>query len=170
MLKTEENGLWIFRVFSLASRPSFGMRKDDSLPVNLQAKIILKLNIPVKVKVFTWLLVLCKVSVHTTLQKRHPYHSLSPDWCVLCKKDNEAIDHLFLHCEFSSTIWCLKEIGRVWVIPKSSKELLCLRQGLFLNNKGKVLWKIASTTTFWAIWLERNNQIFEEKEKKLESI
>ena len=88
------------------------MRKDNSLPVNLPAKIIWKLNIPVKVKVFTWLLVL---GVHTTIQKRHPHHFLSPGWCVMCKKDNESIDHLFLHCDFSLRLWCniLKEFGSV---------------------------------------------------------
>ena len=116
------------------------MRKDVSLPVNLQAKVIWKLTIPVKVKVFSWLLVLGKVSVHTTFQKRRPYQLLSPGWCVLCKKDNESIDHLFLHCEFSSRLWCnfLKELGRLWVIQKSTMELLCLGQGFFLNKKGKV--------------------------------
>ena len=148
------------------------VRKDDSLPVNLHAKIIWKLNIPVKVKVFSWLLVLGKVSVHTNLQKRRPYQSLSPGWCVLCKKNDESIDHLFLHCEFSFRLWCkfLKEFGRLWVIPKSNKKLLCLGQGFFLNRKGKVLWKVASTAIIWAIWLEQNNQIFEEKEDFLEPI
>ena len=59
-------------VFSCKSAFSW-MRKDHSLPINLHAKTIWKLNIPVKVKVFTWLLALGKVSVHTTLQKRRPY-------------------------------------------------------------------------------------------------
>ena len=77
------------------------MRKDNSLLVNLPAKNMWKLNIPVKVKVFTWLLVLGKLSVHTTIQKTRPYHSLSSDWCILCKKDNKSTDHLFLHCDFS---------------------------------------------------------------------
>ena len=56
------------------------------------------------------------------------------------------------------------------VIPKSTKELLCLGQGFFLNKKGKVLWKVTSTAIFWAIWLERNNRIFKEKEDFLEPI
>ena len=70
--------------------------RDNSIPVNYQAKCIWKLSIPVKVKMFTWLLVLGKRNVHNNLQKRRPYHSLSPVWCFLCKKDKESIDHLFL--------------------------------------------------------------------------
>ena len=168
----EDRREWIVEssgVFSCKSA-FIWMRKDNSLPVNLPAKIIWKLPIPVKVKVFTWLLVLAKVSVHATLQKRRPYYSLSPGWCVLCKKDNESIDHLFLHCDFSLRLWyiILKEFGRIWVIPRSSKDLLCFGQGLFLNNKGKVLWKVVSVATFWAIWLERNNRIFEEGEESVE--
>ena len=146
------------------------MRKDNSLPVNITAKNIWKLSIPVKVKVFTWLLVLGKLSVHATLQNRRPYHFFSPSWCVMCKKANESIDHLFLHCDFSLRLWCniLKVFGRVWVIPRSSNDFLCLGQGLFLNNKGKVLWKVVSIATFWVIWLERNNRIFEEGEESVE--
>ena len=55
------------------------------------------------------------------------------------------------------------------MIPKSTNELLCLGQGLFLTKKGKVLWKVASIAIFWAIWLERNKRIFEEQEDNLES-
>ena len=113
------------------------MRKDNSLPVNRPAKIVWKLNISVKVKVFTWLLVVGKLSVHSTLQKRRPYHSLSPSWCVMCKKDNETIDHLFLHCDFSLRLWSniLKDFGRDWVISRMSKDLICLGKDCSLTRK-----------------------------------
>ena len=63
-----------------------------------------------------------------------------------------------------------KEFGRARVIPRLSIELLSLGQGLFLNKNGKILWKVATTTTFWIIWLERNKRIFEEVEENIESI
>ena len=101
---------------------------------------------------------------HSNLQRRNPYHSLSPGWCILCKKNNESIDHLFLHCDFSLTLWSniLKEFGLNWVIPRSCKELLTLCHGFHLSKKGIILWKTAVTATFWAIWLERNRRIFED--------
>ena len=144
---------------------------DISFTVNFPAKCVWKLSIPIKVKVFTWLLVLGKVGVHSNLQKRRPHHSLSPGWCVLCKKDNETLDHLFLSCDFSFRLWCkiLKEFGRDWVTPRSSLELLSLGQSFFLNKKGRTLWKVATTVTFWAIWLERNKRIFEEVQESVES-
>ena len=58
------------------------LRNNNSLPVNNQAKCIWNLKIPIKVKVFIWLLILGKLSVHSQLQRRRPYHSLSPGWFV----------------------------------------------------------------------------------------
>ena len=65
----EDKRVWIVDSSSVFSCKSafIWLIKDDSLPVNLQAKIIWKLTIPIKIKVFCWLLVLGKVSVHTTL-------------------------------------------------------------------------------------------------------
>ena len=56
-----------------------------------------------------------------------------------------------------------------WVPPHSSTELLRLGQGFYLTKKGKILWKVAVTGTFWAIWLERNSRIFEEVQGTIES-
>lgn len=29
------------------------------------------------------------------------------DWCLLCGRERETVDHLFLlHCTFSSYLWC----------------------------------------------------------------
>jgi hypothetical protein len=27
------------------------------------------------------------------------------DWCYMCRKSEEFIDHLLLHCEVASTLW-----------------------------------------------------------------
>ena len=107
------------------------LRKDNSFPRNFPAKCIWKLSIPIKVKVFTWLLLLDKLSVHSNLQKRRPYHSLSPGQCIWCKKDNETLNHLFFTCDFSTRIWykIIQEFGRDWVIPRSALDLLSFGVG-----------------------------------------
>ena len=140
--------------------------------MNHIAKSIWKLSIPIKVKVFIWLLILDKVSVHSNLQKRRPYHSLSPGWCVMCKKHNESLDHLFLTCDFSIRFWnkILQEFGREWVIPRSASDVLFVGQGLLLQKKGKTLWKVVTTATFQEIWLEQNRRSFEGVEEKFDSI
>ena len=148
------------------------LRKDTSSPVLNQVSCIWKLTIPIKVKMFTWLLVLDKLNVHSILQRRRPYQYLSPGWCILCKNSNETIDHLFLHCDYSLRLWSniLKEFDLNWVIPRSSTELLSLGRGFSFTKKGNIVWKVSVTATCWAIWLERNNRIFEEVEDSFESI
>jgi hypothetical protein len=27
------------------------------------------------------------------------------DWCCMCKKSGESMDHLLLHCEITSALW-----------------------------------------------------------------
>ena len=85
------------------------------------------------------------------------------------KKNNESIDHLFLHCDFSFRLWSNILIGTEWVPPRSNTELLLLGQGFSFTKKGKILWKVAVTTILWAIWLERNKRTFEEVEGTIES-
>ncbi|PON41695.1 hypothetical protein PanWU01x14_287580 [Parasponia andersonii] len=97
---------------------------------------------------------------------------LSPGWCVLCKKDVESLNHLFLHCEFSLSLWCkiLKEFGKSWVVPKACQDLLRIGQGLHLNQRGRTLWKVAALAGLWGLWLERNKRIFERVVDCLEAL
>ena len=53
----------------------------------------------------------------------------------MCKKSDECIDHLFLHCEvakeLSSSLFQL--FGVVWVVPQRVRELLMNWRGQFLE-------------------------------------
>jgi hypothetical protein len=66
------------------------------------------------------------------------------DWCCLCKKSGESIDHLFIHCEVASEMWnvCFQLFGVVWVMPCRVSELLgCWREQL--GNRGVLhLWRL----------------------------
>ena len=76
----EDRRIWLADssgIFSCKSAFAW-LRRDNSIPINYQAKCIWKLSILVKVKVFTCLLVVGKLNVHSSLQRRRPYHSLSP--------------------------------------------------------------------------------------------
>ena len=169
----EDKRIWLAdssRIFSCKS--AFGsFTESNSFPINHQVKCIWKMTIPVKVKVFIWLQVLGKLNVHNILQRKRPYQSLSPGWCVLCKRNNETIDYLFLHCEFSFSLWSniLQQLGKFWVIPRSSSELVSLGQSFSLSKKGRTLWKFAASATLWGIWLERNKRIFEGFEESVQS-
>ena len=112
---------------------------------------------------FGWLLALGKVTTFDVLQKRRPFRSLSPNWCVLCKKNLESIDHVFLHCSFSLHIWSrlLLELGQVWVVPKKCEDIFELEYFMHSNKRGQLIWNVAVLVIVWSLWLERNCRIFE---------
>ena len=118
-----------------------------------------KMEVPFKVTVFAWLLLMGKLNCHDILQKRRPFQMLSPSWCVMFKKSNECVDHLFVQCSFSLKLWAkvLSELNVVWMTPRSPIDLLAMGHGLCVNKNGRMSWKIASLAAYWAIWLERNN-------------
>ena len=50
---------------------------------------------------------------------------LSPNWCVLCKKDEEQTNHLFIHYPFASEVWYyfISKSNVSWVMPKDMVDL-----------------------------------------------
>jgi hypothetical protein len=48
------------------------------------------------------------------------------EWCCLCKKSGESIDHLLLHYEVARDLWSyILILFRVeWVMPRTVLELL----------------------------------------------
>ena len=48
------------------------------------------------------------------------------DWCFMCKRAGEMVDHLLLHCEYARELWslvlCL--FGVHWVMPSTVLGML----------------------------------------------
>ncbi|CAL9018470.1 unnamed protein product [Prunus brigantina] len=124
-----------------------------------------KAKSPPKVKVFVWLVGLGKVNTLDLVQRKRPFMYLSPHWCVLCKYCEESVDHLFLHCPFSLSLWGLlwREVGTVCVIPKGCSDFLCSDFVVWGSGKcTSTLWRCLVHSVFWNIWMERNRRIFED--------
>jgi hypothetical protein len=65
-------------------------------------KGIWKWKIPLKLKIFTWLVDKNKISTWDNLLRKGWN---GPNICQLCKKDEETIPHIFIHCEFARKVW-----------------------------------------------------------------
>ena len=59
-------------------------------------------QVPPKIKTFVWRVCNDSLPTRTKLFKRKILHSFS---CVLCNKEAETYDHLFLECSFAQAIW-----------------------------------------------------------------
>uniref|UniRef100_A0A5B7B642 Reverse transcriptase zinc-binding domain-containing protein n=1 Tax=Davidia involucrata TaxID=16924 RepID=A0A5B7B642_DAVIN len=86
--------------------------------------------------------------------------------CWMCKKKEESVNHLLIHCEVPQNAWnlLLALFGCSWVFPASVKELLCCWQGAQVRKDLKKAWRMAPICLFWCIWRERNSRAFEGEE------
>jgi hypothetical protein len=65
------------------------------------------------------------------------------DWCCLCKRDGEFVDHILLHCEVACTIWTVffSQFGLSWVMPRRVVDLYACWWNAG-NTRSAVVWKM----------------------------
>jgi hypothetical protein len=137
-------------------------RKDGpSLP--FPWKNIWRVKAPTRVAFFVWSAALGKILTHDNLRKRNV---IVMEWCCLCKKSGESIDHLLLHCEVARALWSyvLNLFGVEWVMPHSVLELLISWGAAIGSRHAKEVWRLAPLCLLWCIWRERNARLFEDVE------
>jgi hypothetical protein len=71
---------------------------------------------PLRVTFFSWSAALGKILTLNNLRK---WHIIVVDWCCLCKKSGDTVDHLLLHCKTASALWnsIFGFLGLVWDMP-----------------------------------------------------
>lgn len=113
-----------------------------------------------------------RVPTCDVVQKRRPKSSLLPNWCSMCKSESETLNHVFLLCNFASSLWnlVLQELEVSWAMPKTISDCFLSLFSPTLGKKGKVLWRMIVHAVCWSLWLERNRRIFEDKEECLDKI
>jgi hypothetical protein len=74
-----------------------------------------------------------------TLDKLKKRNVIMVDWCCMCKRSGESIDHLLLHCEVARELWTLIFLlfEVEWIMPKRVIELLACWRGL-LGSFGRL--------------------------------
>ena len=87
---------------------------------------IWKSGIPARIKLFAWSLSLGRINIFDVFQRKRPFQCLSPNWCVLCKRDLASSRHLFLQCDFAKSFWLKvwREFGLASETPDSILDLL----------------------------------------------
>jgi hypothetical protein len=78
----------------------------------------------------------------------------------LCKNNIEDIDHLFVHCSFTQTVW-----DKISILLKLKKRWTGTSFNVCFDSwaKDKNVSNNLAVLLCWYIWLERNQVIFEEK-------
>ncbi|XP_071708486.1 uncharacterized protein [Rutidosis leptorrhynchoides] len=122
--------------------------------------------VPSKIAIFHWLAIQGGVLVMEVLGYRQCLRDITDDKCGWCLSYVESIDHLFLHCSWSFKVWAsLFYWWNVsWIIPSSILEF-SHDWGNGLGINASKLWKLIGPATLWAIWIARNELVFNRSYK-----
>jgi hypothetical protein len=91
-------------------------------------KGIWKVKVPRRVSFFVWTASLGKILTLDNLRKRG---LIVVEWCYMCKRSGESINHLLLHCEVARTLWSVifSLFGVKWVMNERVLDLLACWKG-----------------------------------------
>jgi hypothetical protein len=114
-----------------------------------------KIRIPLKIKVFLWLLYREAILTKDNLVKRNWHGTIM---CCFCDSP-KTIQHLFFDCALTKFIWRAMQIIFGLSTPTNSKHVFggWVQR---MNDKDRKLLLVGVGTMFWSIWLSRNDIIF----------
>jgi hypothetical protein len=110
---------------------------------------------------FVWTVALGKILTHYNFRRRH---IVVVEWCCMCKKNGESIDHLLLHCYVARVVWSsFYSLFQVeWVMPRRVLDLFSGWGTLLGRGHVTRLWKRIPLCVMWGLWRERNARLFED--------
>jgi hypothetical protein len=142
------------------------IRKDCPSFLSFTWKNIWRVKVPTRVAFFVWSAALGKILTRDNLGKRNV---IVIEWCCLCKKSGESIDHLLFHYEVTQDIlsYILILFGVEWIIPQTALELLKSWRAAIGCGHAKEIWRLAPLCLLWCIWREQNARLFKDVETSM---
>jgi hypothetical protein len=131
-------------------------------------KSIWRIKAPPRVAFFVWSAALGKILMQDNLRKKN---MVVINRCGMCKRDEETVDHLLLHCECAQLLWnaFFNRFDLAWSMPRGVVNLLqCWWSGGRPRNA--VVWKMVPHCIMWCIWSERNKRYFDDSESSREDL
>ena len=152
---------WVCTPSGLFEVRSYYRMLSSQHSTNFPWKSIWQNRVPHKVAFFTWLVAHGKILTIDNLCRRRIWVL---DWCFMCKRAGESVNHLMLHCEYAQELWsmifCM--FGISWVTPHSTHALLhCWRR----KGPAHLIWNAIPSSLMWLLWRERNQWAFEDSEQ-----
>ncbi|CAN1825275.1 hypothetical protein LINPERHAP1_LOCUS31108 [Linum perenne] len=85
----------------------------------------------------------------------------------MCNSNLESVDHLFLRCDYFSSVWTLlsSRLSLHGPLPSSDSAFILGWKGMNSAQSSLRVMNILLHAAFWHIWKERNSRIFKESSK-----
>jgi hypothetical protein len=119
---------------------------------------------PLKLKLFVWLSVENKILTWKNLQKRGWQ---GPGMCYLCRQQRETINHIFVSCVFTITVW--EEFKKVLKFNhgwNGNSLVECFQNWASQNSNYQAL----PAFICWNIWMDRNKSLFEDMNPSVQCV
>jgi hypothetical protein len=136
--------------------------KELNEPLLAALKKLWKSDIPSKILVFGWRLLLNRLPTRAALARRGVLANTNELQCVFCNQNEEDSIHLFFSCPFSQGVWndVSQWIGKAIPTGLEPCDHFMLFGDLFkLKDDGKIRFLVWLATT-WNVWNLRNKVIF----------
>ncbi|XP_072054264.1 uncharacterized protein [Arachis hypogaea] len=127
--------------------------------------------VPPRIELFGWYVLIGRVNTKERLSRLGVIR-LSDTLCMLCKKEIESVEHLFLLCEYTWQVWCrwLRSFGEVWSMLGTIRELFERWTGRHKRKQEQKKWLPGFFAVIWNVWMERNARIFQNQETGVDFI
>jgi hypothetical protein len=114
-------------------------------------KSIWRTKVPLEVAFFAWAVVLGKI---LTLDNLRKMRAIVIDRCCMCKKNEEFVYHLLLHCNVACVLWnaIFSRFSLSWVMPNRVGDLFVCwwTVGRF---RSAVVWKMVPCCLFFYFFI-----------------
>ncbi|GJZ41622.1 hypothetical protein Tco_0588508 [Tanacetum coccineum] len=92
--------------------------------------------------------------------------------CPLCYEDMDSHEHLLFECKFSNCLWNMVKMKIKFQsadikLKDLISKLSCLQNG---NSIGSIVRRLCLAACVYLIWQERNNRIFRNEERSIDSL
>ncbi|KAG8085930.1 hypothetical protein GUJ93_ZPchr0010g11192 [Zizania palustris] len=159
-----EQGVGVDRIRWLLDKKGFSSSSIYNLIVfrgvkDIDSMIIWKCGVPLKVKIFSWLMLKGRIQVGDQL--RHMNWGGDPT-CKLCGCI-ETVDHLIFECGLARMLWVFVIESLEWDLHVLNRISFIDMVGRLRDNKKKSITMQVLGAIAWTIWLTRNEFIFQNK-------
>jgi hypothetical protein len=115
--------------------------------------------VPLKIRVFLWLLYREAILTNDNLIKRNWYEN---SMCCFCN-NLETIQHLFFDCVLAKFLWGVIQLTFGLTKPHNIKHVYGGYWVQNMNAKTKRILFVGIDIIFWSIWLSQNDIVFNKK-------